>query len=59
MFRVNTFVNFFLSFIIDRENKQAGEEIHYSFSSLKLSKHFWTKLGMIPEDTLWQKHSLH
>ena len=28
MFRVNTFVNFLLSFIVNRENKQAGEEIH-------------------------------
>ena len=39
MFQVNTFVNFLLSFIVNRENRQAGQEIH-SFSSLKLSKHF-------------------
>ena len=37
MFRVNTFVNFLLSFIVSRENKQTGEEIHW-FPSLKLSK---------------------
>ena len=37
MFRVNTFVNFLLSSIVNRENKQAGEEIS-SFSSLKLTK---------------------
>ena len=58
MLRVNTFVNFLLSFIENRENKQAGEEIH-SFSSLKLSKYFWTELGMIPKNTLSQKRSLH
>ena len=58
MFRANTFVNFLLSFMVNRENKQAGEEIH-SFSSLKLSKHFLTELGMILKDTLLQKRSLH
>ena len=66
MFGVNTFVDFLFSSIGEKINKRLRGSIRfplYKFlqtrNTLQTARDILTELGMIPKDTLSQKHSLH